>query len=111
MILYAVAAEQSLGRLFLAGIGPGLLLVGLFAGYVALLFPLTPGIEDVKQARVARPTVVLSSDGRELASFFASPTGADDGTREGASVAVAGGRIAVKVINHFGDEVMKVFGV
>jgi len=33
MILYAVAAEQSLGRLFLAGIGPGLLLVALFAGY------------------------------------------------------------------------------
>ncbi|MDQ2987611.1 MAG: TRAP transporter large permease [Pseudomonadota bacterium] len=33
MILYAVAAEQSLGRLFLAGIGPGLLLVILFAGY------------------------------------------------------------------------------
>jgi C4-dicarboxylate transporter DctM subunit len=31
MILYAVAAEQSLGRLFLAGIGPGLLLVALFA--------------------------------------------------------------------------------
>ena len=27
MILYAVAAEQSLGRLFLAGIGPGVLLV------------------------------------------------------------------------------------
>jgi C4-dicarboxylate transporter DctM subunit len=33
MILYAVAAEQSLGRLFLAGIGPGVLLVLLFAGY------------------------------------------------------------------------------
>jgi tripartite ATP-independent transporter DctM subunit len=33
MILYAVAAEQSLGRLFLAGIGPGILLVGLFAAY------------------------------------------------------------------------------
>jgi tripartite ATP-independent transporter DctM subunit len=33
MILYAVAAEQSLGRLFLAGIGPGVLLVGLFAAY------------------------------------------------------------------------------
>src|SRR5438128_5013762 len=31
MILYAVASEQSLGRLFLAGIGPGLLLVALFA--------------------------------------------------------------------------------
>ena len=36
MILYAVAAEQSLGRLFLAGIGPGLLLVGLFAAYAVL---------------------------------------------------------------------------
>ena len=33
MILYAVAAEQSLGRLFLAGIGPGMLLVVLFALY------------------------------------------------------------------------------
>ena len=36
MILYAVASEQSLGRLFLAGIGPGLLLVCLFAGYAVL---------------------------------------------------------------------------
>jgi len=33
MILYAVAAEQSLGRLFLAGIGPGILMVLLFASY------------------------------------------------------------------------------
>ena len=33
LILYAVAAEQSLGRLFLAGLGPGVLLVVLFAGY------------------------------------------------------------------------------
>jgi len=38
MILYAVAAEQSLGRLFLAGIGPGLLLVVLFATYAVLRF-------------------------------------------------------------------------
>ena len=36
MILYAVAAEQSLGRLFLAGIVPGLLLVSLFATYAAV---------------------------------------------------------------------------
>ncbi len=35
MILYAVAAEQSLGRLFLAGIGPGILLVAMFAGYAS----------------------------------------------------------------------------
>ncbi len=38
MILYAVAAEQSLGRLFLAAIGPALLLVTLFAGYAMWRF-------------------------------------------------------------------------
>ncbi len=40
MILYAVAAQQSLGRLFLAGIGPGLLLVVLFATYAVIKFSL-----------------------------------------------------------------------
>ena len=38
MILYAVAADVSLGRLFLAGIGPGLLLVALFAIYAMYKF-------------------------------------------------------------------------
>src|SRR5882762_2679459 len=38
MILYAVAAEVSLGRLFLAGIGPGLLLVSLFSLYAMFQF-------------------------------------------------------------------------
>jgi tripartite ATP-independent transporter DctM subunit len=38
MILYSVAAEVSLGRLFLAGIGPGLLLVILFAAYAMWKF-------------------------------------------------------------------------
>ncbi len=38
MILYAVAAEQSLGRLFLAGIGPGVLLVALFSAYAVLRY-------------------------------------------------------------------------
>jgi tripartite ATP-independent transporter DctM subunit len=33
LILYAVSAEQSLGRLFLAGLGPGVLLVVLFSVY------------------------------------------------------------------------------
>ena len=38
MILFAVAAEKSLGRLFLAGIGPGLLLVTLFGTYAVFRF-------------------------------------------------------------------------
>ncbi|MET0209050.1 MAG: transglycosylase domain-containing protein, partial [Burkholderiaceae bacterium] len=49
--------------------GAFILLLILFVIYIAILFPLTPGIEDVKQARMARPTVVVSSDGRTLASF------------------------------------------
>ncbi len=43
MILYAVAAEVSLGRLFLAGIGPGLLLVALFALYACSVSQGVPG--------------------------------------------------------------------
>ncbi|KLU36753.1 penicillin-binding protein [Massilia sp. WF1] len=58
-----------LQRWLLIGGGALGILTVAFGIYVAMLFPLTPGIEDVKQARVARPTVVLSGDGRELASF------------------------------------------
>jgi C4-dicarboxylate transporter DctM subunit len=38
MLLYAVAAEVSLGKLFLAGIGPGLLLIALFSIYAVLRY-------------------------------------------------------------------------
>jgi penicillin-binding protein 1A len=56
-------------RVLLVSLGLVLLLGAAFAIYIAILWPLTPAIEDVKQARVARPTVVLSGDGRVLASF------------------------------------------
>jgi tripartite ATP-independent transporter DctM subunit len=36
LIVYGVATEQSIARLFVAGILPGLLLVGLFVGYVVI---------------------------------------------------------------------------
>jgi len=38
MILYAVAAEVSLSKLFLAGIGPGLLLITLFSAYTVFRY-------------------------------------------------------------------------
>lgn len=37
MIVYAVLAEQSVGRMFLAGVGPGLLLSGTFAVTILIL--------------------------------------------------------------------------
>lgn len=36
LIVYGVATEQSIARLFIAGVLPGLLLVGLFVGYVVV---------------------------------------------------------------------------
>lgn len=42
LIVYGVATEQSIARLFVAGILPGLMLVGMFSAYViayALIFP------------------------------------------------------------------------
>ncbi len=37
--------------------------------YLLVLIPLTPGIDDLRQASTARPSVILSSDGKELGSF------------------------------------------
>lgn len=37
--------------------------------YVLVLIPLTPSISDLKQARAAQATVLLSADGKQLASF------------------------------------------
>ena len=37
--------------------------------YLLVLIPLTPGIDDLKQARAARASVIMSADGKELASF------------------------------------------
>jgi len=59
MILYAVAAEQSLGRLFLAGIGPGLLLVALFAGYAMVRFRKEYGLAKTAFAKGATKSTML----------------------------------------------------
>ncbi|WP_439579750.1 TRAP transporter large permease, partial [Elioraea sp.] len=42
MIVYGVAAEVSIVRLFIAGVIPGLMLIGLFSGYIALWSLLNP---------------------------------------------------------------------
>ena len=62
LILYAVAAEQSLGRLFLAGIGPGLLLVGLFAFYAVLRWRREFGQATADAAGGAARSEILRQD-------------------------------------------------
>ncbi|PIB25851.1 C4-dicarboxylate ABC transporter permease [Amylibacter kogurei] len=44
LIVYGVATEQSIARLFVAGILPGILLISLFAGYVAIRAFLNPDL-------------------------------------------------------------------
>lgn len=44
MIVYAVLAEQSVGRMFLAGIGPGILLSIVFSATILLLARTRPGM-------------------------------------------------------------------
>jgi len=43
LIVYGVATEQSIARLFIAGVLPGLMLVALFGGYVVVWALLNPG--------------------------------------------------------------------
>jgi tripartite ATP-independent transporter DctM subunit len=43
MIVYAVAAEVSILRMFVAGVLPGLLLVSLFSGYIVIWALMNPG--------------------------------------------------------------------
>jgi tripartite ATP-independent transporter DctM subunit len=62
MILYAVASEQSLGRLFLAGIGPGLLLVALFAVYAVLNYQREYRRAQAAYTRHGIPSALLSHD-------------------------------------------------
>ncbi|WP_374041155.1 penicillin-binding protein 1A [Massilia sp. MS-15] len=52
-------------------IGLWTLAAGLMAFflYLVILIPLTPGIDDLRQASTARPSVILSSDGKELGTF------------------------------------------
>lgn len=41
----------------------------LLALYVLILIPFTPSIADLNKVKTAKPSVVMSADGRELASF------------------------------------------
>jgi C4-dicarboxylate transporter, DctM subunit len=51
MIVYAVAAETSLVRLFIAGIIPGILLIALFSGWIMLRALINPGLIPAREHR------------------------------------------------------------
>src|SRR5665811_198924 len=70
MIVYGVAAEVSIARLFIAGVLPGVLLMSLFSGYIILWALLNPDktppsdihmsfAEKLYASRLLIPTVLL----------------------------------------------------
>ncbi len=70
LILYGVITEESIVQLFLAGIGPGLFLAGLFILYSMLFARLSPGYQPAPKATWAErraatlkalPTVLLAA--------------------------------------------------
>ena len=88
LIVYGVATEQSIARLFVAGILPGIMLVGLFAGYVAFVAWRNPAdipddgmrytlMEKLRASRRLLPVLLLI--GGVIGSIYtgvASPTDA-----------------------------------
>jgi C4-dicarboxylate transporter, DctM subunit len=70
MIVYGVAADQSISKLFIAGVIPGILLALLFSGYIAVWALLNPTkvpaasrsysfLEKIRESRHLIPVVLL----------------------------------------------------
>jgi tripartite ATP-independent transporter DctM subunit len=72
MILYAVAAEQSLGRLFLAGIGPGFLLVALFASWSVFRFRSEFAAAKLAYERTGAQHPILKEDSYSMRERFST---------------------------------------
>jgi tripartite ATP-independent transporter DctM subunit len=70
MILYAVASERSLGRLFLAGIIPGLLLVVLFASYAVWRFRKEYNVAKIAYENAGTHHDILRKDSFTLMQKF-----------------------------------------
>jgi hypothetical protein len=70
MILFAVAAGKSLGRLFLAGIGPGLLLVSLFSIYAVFRFRKEFRLAQALYDKTGTEAAILHRDDFTMAERF-----------------------------------------
>lgn len=69
LIVYGAAVEQSIARLFIAGVVPGILLALLFMGYVALVATLKPSLMP-PEADVIAPESAFRSLRRILPTIF-----------------------------------------
>jgi penicillin-binding protein 1A len=65
----ALNARARIGSLCKGMAALGLAALALLLTYTLLLIPFTPGIADLRKAKVDQPAVLLSADGKELANF------------------------------------------
>ena len=86
-------------------------LLALLLVYVLILIPLTPGIKDLKQARAARASTLVSADGQQLASF-------DQGLQERVKLAQISPNVTAALVatedhrfyQHHGIDLRRTFG-
>lgn len=60
LIIYGVLGEVSIGQLFIAGIIPGILLAGLYSGYIVLRVMLNPSLAPTERAKFSRKDYLTS---------------------------------------------------
>ncbi|MCB9930478.1 MAG: TRAP transporter large permease subunit [Alphaproteobacteria bacterium] len=53
LIVYGVVAQQSISRLFIAGVVPGIMIIGIFMAYVMVRAKLNPAIAPAPDTRVS----------------------------------------------------------
>lgn len=105
LIIYGAITEQSIGQLFLAGVGPGILLIVLFGVYVVIAsaiqgkhqaMPRATWPERLAATRRALPTLLLA--GTILGGIYGGIFTPTEASGIGASVALlilaAGGRLS-----------------
>ena len=116
LIVYGVIAQQSISRLFIAGVLPGLMLIGLFMLYVAVRARLNPALappfeerlnwrQKLERARLLIPVVLLIvAVIGSIYGGFATPT-------EAATMGVVGALVLAAVsgslsVHSFADSLM-----
>lgn len=97
LIVYGVATDQSIARLFVAGILPGAMLVAMFMGYVAIWSLMNPDkvpaedvrysfLEKIKRTRSLLPVVLLIAG--VVGSIYAGIASPTDAAAVGVAIAL-----------------------
>lgn len=96
LILYGIATEQSIGQLFLGGVGPGVMVTVLFALWIFVAVTL----HRRNQARQPVATTQVTSDASDTPGMTAGPAGAPAPSTEVATMASPALSTALEISEH-----------